>query len=251
MVHSVLVKDKLLHAVTCQIAGETIAFYSGKAAFWQREATLIVADLHWGKAGVLRAAGIPISEDVLIEDLRRLEVLIRTTEARRVIVLGDLIHAASGLTPACVDLVAAWRRPLAVELSAVIGNHDRHIRKIPSVWNLEILGEVAYEGPFCFRHEPIVSATHHVWAGHVHPMYVIHGGGDKLRLPCFWLRDTMTILPSFSLLTRGSNIRLSRSESALVVHEDGIVPWTATPRRRALAARSLARSRASKRILEG
>jgi hypothetical protein len=55
-------------------------------------------------------------------------------------------------------------------------------------------------------------------------MLRLHGGSDTLRLPCFWFRAGMTLLPSFSLFTRGVNIRLARRESALLVHDNGIMP---------------------------
>lgn len=204
------------------IAGETILFLAGKAAFWERAATLLVADLHWGKTAVFRAAGIPIPEDVLAEDLRRLGLLIRATSAQRVIVLGDLIHAQKGLTSACINMISEWRQALPVRMGVVLGNHDRGLRRIPADWSIEQLGDMACEGPFCFRHEPIPVSNHHVWAGHVHPMLKLSGGPDKLRLPCFWLRQSMTLLPSFSLFTRGANIQLSKGECALLVHDHGI-----------------------------
>lgn len=197
-------------------------FFAGKGVYWERKQTLLVADLHWGKTTVFRSAGIPIPEDLLIEDLRRLALLIQATSAQRVLVLGDLIHARSGLTPDCIAIIAKWRQDLPIRMDVVLGNHDRNLRQIPAIWSIRQLGAMSLEGPFCFRHEPIALSTHHVWAGHVHPMFKLAAGNDRLRLPCFWLRKNMTLLPSFSLFTRGANISLSRGESALLVHDQGI-----------------------------
>lgn len=215
---------KISHFIRREIAGEIIHFFAGKAAYWERAGTLLVADLHWGKAAVFRSAGIPIPEDVLDADLRRLGILITEARAERVLVLGDLVHATKGLTASSIDLITTWRRHLPVAFSVVTGNHDRGFQEMLRQWGIDDLGVAVEEGPFCFRHEPIVSTSHYVWAGHVHPMFCLQGQGDKIRLPCFWLRAGMTVLPSFSLLTRGSNISLEVGETALMVNDQGVFP---------------------------
>jgi len=61
-------------------------------------ATLLVADLHLGKAATFRSQGIPVPEGSAQKDLARLALLVAATRARRLIVLGDLFHAKSGCT---------------------------------------------------------------------------------------------------------------------------------------------------------
>lgn len=197
-------------------------FFGLKGALWEKTGVLLVSDLHWGKTTVFRTAGIPIPEDVLFEDLARLEKLIQQSGASRIIVLGDLIHSPKGLTKECSLLIEDWRRRNSLPIGVVLGNHDRSFRHVPTSWNISNLGEVAHEGPFIFRHEPIKSKEHHVWAGHVHPMLRLAGGHDQVRMPCFWLRQGMTLLPSFSLFTRGVNIRLAPDDRALMVYHEKI-----------------------------
>jgi DNA ligase-associated metallophosphoesterase len=208
-----------LEAITRSIADEQIKFFADKAAFWILRSTLLVADLHWGKTATFQAAGIPIPEAVLADDLKRLTTLIGASGAKKVLVLGDLIHSKGALTPQCCEMISAWRRSQPVSMAVVLGNHDRAMRSVPDSWDIENLGESAIDGPFCFRHEPHESLTHHVWAGHMHPMLRMEAGPDRLRLPCFWLRERMTLLPAFSVFTRGSNIKLQRRECAMMVHE--------------------------------
>jgi hypothetical protein len=217
-------QKRSLEYIAQTISGEEIRFFADKAAFWIRRSTLLVADLHWGKTATFQAAGIPIPETVLIEDLRRLTSLIRACGAERIVVLGDLIHSISALTPQCREIISAWRRSQPVSMAVVLGNHDRAMRFVPESWDIENLGESAIDGPFCFRHEPHESPTHHVWAGHVHPMLMLGAGPDRLRLPCFWLRERMTLLPAFSVFTRGANIKLNSGECAMMVHDQGIFP---------------------------
>lgn len=208
------------------IAGEKITFWAGKGAYWARTGTLLVTDLHWGKTGVFQRAGIPIPEDLLDADLKRLTNLIVVAGARRIIVLGDLIHAPHGLNPQVQEKIANWRRDHPLPMGVVLGNHDRHFRHIPSAWNIDNMGEEAQIAPFVFRHDPKPSTTHHVWSGHLHPMMAIGQGHDRLRLPCFWLKQGITIVPSFSLFTRGVNIRPEVGDQVILVHDQGLWPWS-------------------------
>src|SRR4029453_9621770 len=45
-------------------------------------------------------------------------------------------------------------------------------------------------------------------AGHLHPAVTLHGrGGDSVRLPCFWIRERLVVLPAFGAFTGGASIR--------------------------------------------
>ncbi|HET7427286.1 MAG TPA: DEAD/DEAH box helicase, partial [Gemmatimonadales bacterium] len=57
--------------VGLRLAGEDLVLLPERALFWPRTATLVVADLHWGKAATFRAAGIPIPTGTTGEDLAR------------------------------------------------------------------------------------------------------------------------------------------------------------------------------------
>ena len=61
---------------------------------WQASTrTLWVADLHLGKAATFRALGQPAPSGTTDENLRRLGALADDWRARRLIVLGDFLHA--------------------------------------------------------------------------------------------------------------------------------------------------------------
>src|SRR5215211_5787433 len=59
--------------VMLKIAGEEIHLLAERALWWPNASTLIVADLHWGKASTFRAAGIPIPIGTTSDDLARLD----------------------------------------------------------------------------------------------------------------------------------------------------------------------------------
>src|SRR5687768_9352581 len=93
------------------IAGQRVLCLPERSLYWPAASTLLVADAHWGKASTFRAAAIPIPDNTT-HDLDRLATAIRRMEARRVIFLGDLLHAKEGRADSVMDLIAAWRAGL-------------------------------------------------------------------------------------------------------------------------------------------
>ena len=139
--------------------GEALSLLAERGLYWPAGAggagVLAVADLHWGKTESFQQHGIALPTGVLADDLARLSAALRDTGARRLLILGDLVHSRAGLTPAVVAQVGAWRalHP-AVRMVLVRGNHDRHVRELPAAWGMEDLPEQLDEGPFRFAHHP-------------------------------------------------------------------------------------------------
>ena len=206
-----------------RVAGEALLLDGARAAYWPARTTLLVADLHWGKAETFRAHGLPVPDGALDADLARLGRVLAETGASRLVVLGDMIHHSLGLTDAMVDVVAAWRRGFAGELVLVRGNHDRHVANLPEPWGVRDAGGVLLESPFAFSHEPSPTKGAYVFAGHLHPAITVRGGGDSLRLPCFHLGREVCVLPAFSEFTGGFAVRPRPGERVFAVAEGDVV----------------------------
>src|SRR5690606_27996486 len=91
---------------------------------------LLVSDVHLGKAAAFRAAGRPLPTGTTRAELARLDALVGATRARRLCVLGDLVHHELDPEGSTLKALAAWlveRRVLQPRL--VLGNHDRHARE--------------------------------------------------------------------------------------------------------------------------
>lgn len=195
--------------VSITVAGEPMLLLPQRAAFWPAGQTLLVADLHLDKCEVMRSHGLPIPRAVLDEQLTRLDAAILATAARRIIIVGDLLHAPAGLTGPMVEHFAAWRSRSTIEIAVVPGNHDRALSRIASAWRLTILPTPHIEGPFAFVHDPAHCprrASVYYWAGHLHPAVTLRRGNDSLKLPCFHLKEKLGLLPAFSAFTGGSPI---------------------------------------------
>lgn len=203
------------------IAGEPMLLDQRRALFWPRRRWLLVADLHLGKASLLRQAGAPIPRGTTTLDLARLSALIEDHRPNRLIVLGDLIHGAERAAAQWLETLAAWRsRHAGVDLVLVAGNHDRHMP-------LEALGfdieSAIVADPFLLLHEADRSTALHVLAGHVHPGIVMRDGRTRLRLPAFWSGPSRSLLPAFGSLCGLTPCRPDDADRVFAITPGGIV----------------------------
>src|SRR5438034_4796028 len=122
-------------------ANQSLELLPDRAVFWPARQTLLLADVHLGKAAAFRTLGVPVPESTA-KDLSRITRLIEQTQARRIIILGDLIHAKAGRQPEVIDAIARWRELHSkTQILLVRGNHDRASGKIPIEWNIHEVEE--------------------------------------------------------------------------------------------------------------
>jgi DNA ligase-associated metallophosphoesterase len=210
-----------MNGLPIAIAGESMLLDARRALVWPRRRWLMIADLHLGKASLLRQAGAAIPRGTTTRDLARLDSLIDDHRPERLIVLGDLIHGAERKPAQWLETLAAWRaRQESTELMLVAGNHDRHMPLAALGFAIEpaIVAE-----PFVLLHEPHSMIGLHVLAGHVHPGIVMRDGRTRLRLPAFWSGPARSLLPAFGSLC-GLTPRLpDSSDRVFAVTPGGVV----------------------------
>lgn len=216
------------------VGGQQLGFLAGRAVHWQANRTLLIADVHLGKTEALASSGVPAPDGLLTHDLARLTSLIEQTQAQRVIVLGDLLHAPVGLTKQLIDAVAQWReRHAGLTLQLVPGNHDRKLSSVSDAWKLEVLSAVHDEAGLRLTHEPpatsLLDASCPVLCGHVHPMALLKSRGDRLRLHAYLLTSAVdangthklacVILPAFCTFASGVAVRHDGQTLAIAGNE--------------------------------
>ena len=172
-------------------------------ALWVPEQrVLLLADLHLGKAETFQANGIPLPSDGDHTNLNRLLALSHGLQPQRVLVLGDLIHNRIGLTAALRQMLSQLPQLLNCPLQLVAGNHDA------GCWLEGLPAEPSQCcGPLWLSHAPEQPPKPGLLnvCGHLHPVAVLGGSADRLRLPCFALdrRQRQLQLPAFGNLTGG------------------------------------------------
>ena len=216
------------------VGGVRLQLLAERAVFLPEAATLLVADAHIGKAQSFRRLGVPVPSGTTADGLARLTALLQATDARRIVFLGDLMHAASGRSAAVLSTVAAWREAHgAVELLLVRGNHDRHAGDPPGDWRVQCVDE-----PFHLPSLPGLGLAHHphavagsyVLAGHVHPAAVLGGRAhQRLRLPCFHFGPQVGLLPAFGGFTGSHVVQAGPGDQVFVIAGDEVRPLNSRP----------------------
>lgn len=202
---------------------QTLALSPQRALYWQQADTLVVTDLHFGKAATFRAHGIALPAGTTQATLSRLGDLVMQTRAARLLILGDLLHAKAGRSPALLQQVTAWRQQFqTLTIDLVLGNHDLRAGRPPEAWAMHCVEELV-EPPFVWRHKPEPSDAGYVVAGHVHPAVRLHGAGEQMTLPCFYFGETGALLPAFGDFTGWGLIRPKPNEPVFVVAGDEVI----------------------------
>ncbi len=185
------------------LAGERVELLAERALHWPRERTVFVADVHLGKAASFRAGGVPVPRGATANDLARLSALLRRTNATRLVVLGDFLHAAAGRVAALDAAFTAWRAVHAdVAITLVRGNHDAKAGDPPPAWGIDVVGDPFPAPPFLLCHAPARPPTGYALCGHIHPGVWLSGAGfESARLPCFVLGERRALLPAFGRFT--------------------------------------------------
>ena len=220
-----------------------IVLTPGRAAYLPASATLLVADLHMGKEATFRHKGIPVPDGSATKDLARLTMLVAETQARRLLILGDLFHARSGCTEEVFARFATTRTGFSgTEVLLVAGNHDRSIGRLPVGIGIDSVLRTHDEPPFHFVHEPgtPLSEPHReepfTVAGHLHPTLAIRSpSGDRIAGRCFVAEPGFLVLPAFGSFTGGHRIRPTPRMQLWIARDDGVADVT---RLAELAARS-------------
>ena len=208
-----------------ELAGQSMWLLPERAAFWKERQTLLVADPHWGKAATFRAGGIPVPAGTTDDGLTRLVALTARCRPRRIVFLGDFLHARAGRSDRMLETLRTWRADCPdVELLLVRGNHDRHAGDPPGEMKITCIDAPFVDPPFVFCHHPVELPDGHVLAGHIHPAARLTGAGrQSLRLPCFFVGARTTVLPAFGDFTGLGDIEPEATDRIFVVAEDEVV----------------------------
>jgi len=215
--------------------GQPLVLLPAKAAFIAATATLLVADVHLGKAASFRALGVPVPRGTTGETLAALSGLVAATAARRIVFLGDFLHSVHGRAAATLAAVATWRRThRALELVLVRGNHDDRAGDPPSSLDIRVVDEPLIESGLALCHRPRRVAGAYAIAGHLHPCVGVGAGTwERLRLPCFWFGDDVGVLPAFGAFTGMHPIRPAAGDRVFAIAESTIAALPSAAERRA------------------
>ncbi|CAI3789293.1 hypothetical protein AHFPHNDE_02988 [Pseudomonas sp. MM227] len=207
-----------------QLAGAELWLLAEKAVYWPEHKALLIADAHFGKAAAYRKLGQPVPHGTTASNLQVIDRILEKYPTEHLIFLGDFLHAPGSHSTGTLDALAAWRTDVAdLRITLIRGNHDKRAGDPPAELRFEVVTEPLEMGPFALQHEPDPHPELHVLAGHIHPVYRLHGRGrQSLRLPCYLLRGKVSLLPAFGAFTGGYNMDSAADQRVYVVGDGGV-----------------------------
>lgn len=188
----------LLHRQTLWLSVE-------RSIFWEEQKALIISDVHLGKTGHFRKAGIAVPQNVYKEDLQRLLHLIQFYKPDQLLIVGDLFHSVANKE---LDWFMKWRNDFSqLNFQLIMGNHDILKKEWYSAASITTHPDHLQIDNFCFVHD-IASACNpsenieYYISGHIHPSVCLKGlGKQSISLPCYLFTDQFAVLPAFSKFT--------------------------------------------------
>lgn len=212
-------------SVNIEINGQSLELLSQKVMLWKNTQTLIVSDLHLGKAAHFRKSGIPAPAGINQKNIIRLDDLLQRLHPKRLLILGDLFH--SDINREWLNFEHFTEKWSSVDMLLIRGNHDSLHSSFYDAAGISCV-EFLQESGFLFLHdvndappelEKIITVS-----GHIHPGINLRGKGrQSLRLPCFLVSSQKILLPAFGEFTGLHTIKPKPDEQIYVIAEDRII----------------------------
>ncbi len=204
---------------------QTFWLSPARCIFWEEERALILSDLHFGKSGHFRKAGIGVPQNVYKEDLQRLFTQIQFFKPSQVLITGDMFHSNANKE---IDFFVKWRNDFpAIDFHLIKGNHDLLSKKFYEQANIKVAGKKMSVRNICFTHDISscdADETVYTFSGHVHPGIKINGAGrQSMCLPCFYFSKSHAILPAFSMFTGLYKLRPKKSDIVFALVDQQVI----------------------------
>lgn len=205
--------------------GNQLLLTANRTIFWEDKKTLILSDLHLGKSGHFRKAGIAVPQNVFKEDMQRLLSEIQFYNVKQLIIVGDLFHSRENKEH---ELFLRWRKDLAtIDIHLIIGNHDILKKDWYLHANIEVHEHFKIVDNLLFTHdfETCTSGEQfYCISGHIHPGISLHGlGRQSLRFPCFYFAKKYAVLPAFGRFTGTFPVKPVAGDAVFALVENSIM----------------------------
>lgn len=208
-----------------EFEGISLGLLPERALWIESLNSLLIADLHFGKAAHFRKSGIPIPEPVHDFDLIRLQKLHEEFRPAHTYFLGDLFHS---------DWNEQWtylNQFLAglgyTQFHLILGNHDVLSAEAYQQSVFRIHKEPFEIGPVVLSHEPLKTVKEgqlNVF-GHIHPgVRLVGKARQSVMLPCFFQSKNQLLLPAFGNFTGLAPVRPEKQDKVWAIANEKIIP---------------------------
>lgn len=211
---------KLIHGTL------TLELLKEKVVWVKEKKSILIADLHFGKAAHFRKSGIPIPEPIHDSDLFALSDLFERLKPKSVYFLGDIFHSDwNDQWTILNDFLSEFK---TISFHLVLGNHDVLSDSFYSYSCFIIHPKPIYLDLLLLSHEPENQIEEGILniCGHIHPgMKMRAKARQSLRFPCFYLRKGQLILPAFGHFTGLAMVKPKKDEKIFAITPDRVIPF--------------------------
>ena len=199
-----------MNTLTIEILGQHFSLHPDGAAFWVEQRMLLVADVHLGKTAHFRKHGFAVPHEVAHYNFQKLDNVLQSFEAEKVIFLGDLFHSYVNQE---WEAFQHWVARQHVAMTLVSGNHDIIPQEKYETLGIDVT-DVLSIGAFVLTHHPETHEGFFNICGHVHPGVRLKGKGKQaLSLPCFYHEVIRLVLPALGAFTGKFIVKPKKGES--------------------------------------
>ncbi len=186
--------------------------------YLKKEKVLVIPDMHLGFEEALNKKGVLIPRVQFKDTKERLEKILKIYQAYRVVIIGDLKHEFGTIsstewkhTLEILDLIESYSK----EIILLKGNHDTILAPIAHKKNLKILDFILIEENFLCHGDLILEneefkKAKRIIIGHEHPAITLREKAKAETYKCFlkgsFKGKELIVMPSFNILTTGTNI---------------------------------------------
>lgn len=181
----------------------------------KKEKILIIGDLHIGFEEHLNQEGILIPRFHFNQLKEKIEKILEKVKPKLIVINGDLKHEFGTISR------QEWKNTLQLldflktksKIFLIKGNHDTILKPLAERAGLKVKNYFK-TGDICITHgDKIIKEVENskiIIIGHEHPAISLTEGARKEDVKCFlagkYKKSMLIVMPSFTLLTQGSNI---------------------------------------------
>lgn len=177
-----------------------------------KERTLVIGDLHFGFEESLNKQGVLIPRQQFKEAYLKIEKLLEKLSPRKVILVGDIKHEFARISNQEWNNISRVIKLIKTSAEVVLikGNHDTILEPIATQEKVAVVDSYAL-GNMQFLHGDIIKKPlgKIIIIGHEHPAISFRERPTE-RFKCFlkgkYKTSTLIVMPSFNILSEGSDI---------------------------------------------
>jgi len=189
-------------------------FLVSTALWMKEESVLIINDLHLGYEEALQRKGVLVPKFQLQEILKQITEILRKTQAKKIIINGDLKHEFGKVLRqewTEVGLFVDFLQKKGKEIIIIQGNHDPLLRSISEKKGVQIVKEYVVGDTLIVHGDELVkSSAKRIIIGHEHPAITLREGSKREKYKCFlkgkYEGKELIAVPSFNPLLEGTDI---------------------------------------------